>query len=90
MDVEVEGEETQFALHSIKLFIAWLRTVTNIMIILAKILSMGMRNWMSRLRVKKLAQWEALYLARTEHPSVTYLPSDIYVFTIRVSMILTR
>ena len=45
----------------------------------------GMRNWMLRSRVRKLEQWEALLVDKTENPSITDRTSDILVLKIGVA-----
>ena len=48
------------------------------------------RNRMLRLRVRKIEQWGALSVARTEHPSLLNRIFDILVLTIGQSMNVTR
>ena len=58
-------------------------------IILKKNVAIGMMNQVMRLRLRKLAQWEALSVAITEHTSVTNRVSKILGLTAGVAMIVT-
>ena len=50
--------------------------------ILNKSMATGMMNRMLRFKVRKLEQWEALLVSRTENPSMPDQTYEILVFTI--------
>ena len=50
--------------------------------ILNKSMATGMMNRMLRFRVRKLEQWGALLVSRTEHPSMPYQTYENLGFTI--------
>ena len=52
------------------MMISLLRTMKIVMMILTKSVAMGKRNWIFRLRVGKLEQWEVLSVERADDPSV--------------------
>ena len=60
------------------------------MIILKKIVVKGIKNRMLRLRARKIEQWEALSVARTDHPSMAARNSDISGFNIGAAKNVTR
>ena len=60
----------------------WLITVENGSIILTKNVATVIRNWILRLRVRKLENWEVIFVDINEHQSVPTCTSGILILTV--------